>query len=394
MLLAFALLLPVGASSQTKKVISQAKQWVKAGNNLDKAESKMMELLKDSANRDNEKIWNTLFAAQRKQYEQGNEKLYLKQKYDTATLFNIASRMFTSMESYDSIDSRPNKKGEIEPKYRKANSDLLDKLRPNLFHGGLFFIRKQKWGDAYHLFDQYIDAAQQPLFASRKYSETDKRMPEAAYWAVYAGYKMKDVGKVLHHTYLALKDTAHYEMMLQYLAETYRLDKDTARFVKTLEEGFHEFPLSQYFFPNLIAYYSQANDWEKALERTDEGLKVDSTDTTFLLTKSTVLLNLGDYEQAYKLSSLLLSKNDSLPEANLNAGLALFNQGVTLDKSSRNNKNGRKVLKFYKEALPYLEKFRKMEPDRKDKWALPLYTIYLNLNMGKEFDEIDKLMKK
>ena len=50
------------------------------------------------------------------------------------------------------------------------------------------------------------------------------------------------------------------------------------------------------------------------------------------------------------------------------------------------------TLKYYKEALPYLEKYRAMRPDRKDKWALPLYTIYLNLNMGKEFDEIDKLM--
>lgn len=44
-------------------------------------------------------------------------------------------------------------------------------------------------------------------------------------------------------------------------------------------------------------------------------------------------------------------------------------------------------------ALPYLEKFRKMEPGAQEKWALPLYTIYLNLNKGKEFDEIDRLMK-
>ena len=44
--------------------------------------------------------------------------------------------------------------------------------------------------------------------------------------------------------------------------------------------------------------------------------------------------------------------------------------------------------------MPYLEKYRQLEPDQTDKWALPLYTIYLNLNLGKEFDEIDKLMKK
>ena len=43
-------------------------------------------------------------------------------------------------------------------------------------------------------------------------------------------------------------------------------------------------------------------------------------------------------------------------------------------------------------ALPYLEKYRKLEPNEVGKWSLPLYTIYLNLNMGKEFDEIDKVM--
>ena len=30
-------------------------------------------------------------------------------------------------------------------------------------------------------------------------------------------------------------------------------------------------------------------------------------------------------------------------------------------------------------------------PESKEKWLSPLYTIYLNLNMGKEFDAIDKI---
>jgi hypothetical protein len=44
--------------------------------------------------------------------------------------------------------------------------------------------------------------------------------------------------------------------------------------------------------------------------------------------------------------------------------------------------------------MPYLQKYRTMAPDMQDQWALPLYTIYLNLNMGKEFDEIDKLLNQ
>lgn len=67
-----------------KKEISAARDNVKAGNNLTQAQASMEKLLKDSVNRGNLKIWNILYDAVRKQYEQGNEKLYLKQAYDTA----------------------------------------------------------------------------------------------------------------------------------------------------------------------------------------------------------------------------------------------------------------------------------------------------------------------
>lgn len=41
-----------------------------------------------------------------------------------------------------------------------------------------------------------------------------------------------------------------------------------------------------------------------------------------------------------------------------------------------------------------MEAYRKLAPDEKQKWAPALYRIYLNLNMGKQFEEIDKIMRK
>ena len=41
-----------------------------------------------------------------------------------------------------------------------------------------------------------------------------------------------------------------------------------------------------------------------------------------------------------------------------------------------------------------MQEYRKLAPNEKAKWGVPLYTIYLNLNMGREFEEIDKLLKK
>lgn len=378
-----------------KKDIATAQDYVKKGNNLEKAEQMMLKLLRDSDHIYNEKVWGILFDAVRKQYDQGNEKLYLKQKYDTASLFNIASRMFQYMESYDSIDAMPDKKGRVKLAYRKDNAALLNSLRPNLYNGGLYFVRKQKYKEAFHLFDQYIDTSRQPLFVGYYYAEKDKRMPEAAYWAAYSAFKMNDAKKMLNHTYLALKDTAHYEMMLQYLTDIYRQENDTTRFLDVLKEGFEKYPLESFFYSNLVDYYSRRNEWLNALELTNRAIQKDSTNEMFWLTKGSVLLNLGDYEKSFALSDSLLQKNDSLPEAYLNAGLAKFNLGVTLDKTTQHSARAkRNILNYYKEALPYLEKYRQLLPEKKDKWALPLYTIYLNLNMGKEFDEIDKILRK
>lgn len=402
----FALIAALPVAAQ-KKEIAAAQDLVKQGKNLDKAEQQMSKLLQDSAHRTKEKIWTVLFDAQRKQYEQGNEKLYLKQKYDTASLFNIALRMFTDMESYDSIDARPDKKGRVKLKYRKQNAALLNSIRPNLYNGGAYFIRKKDYKAAYAFFDKYIDAANQPLFKAYNYNERDRRMSEAAYWAVYCAYKLGDTGKVLHHTYLALKDTAHTEPMLQYLAATYELEGDTARFVSTLRDGFSQYPLSPYFFPHLIDHYSRRGDWDNALELTNEGLKADSTSRVFLLTKSTILLNTGDYEACFAIADSIIKADSTamsqeadsvatavIADACLNAGLAKFNQGVTLDKNVQLTKRNRnQILRLYREALPYLEQSRKLCPAASDKWALPLYTIYLNLNMGDKFDEIDRIMK-
>ncbi|MCF0196743.1 MAG: hypothetical protein HUK03_05850, partial [Bacteroidaceae bacterium] len=58
-------------------------------------------------------------------------------------------------------------------------------------------------------------------------------------------------------------------------------------------------------------------------------------------------------------------------------------------------KQDRQALKeMYKNALPSLELVRRFSPENKEKWAAGLYRIYLNLNMGEKFDEIDKLIKK
>ena len=384
--------LPLIAWGQ-KKTMTQVKDYIKSGKNLDKAEKLMTDLLNDSSSRGNEKVWLLLFESQRKQYDQGNEKLYLKEKYDTTALFLVGKRMFDTLEGLDSLDRLPDARGKVKLKYRDRSAEILNIYRPNLFNGGVFFMKKHDFSRAYDFFDTYINSAVKPMFARYQYAERDKRLPEAAYWASYCGYKLEKPQLTLRHTYQALKDSVHLPYMLQYLSETYKLEKDTARYVQTLKDGFSKYPKFPFFFPRLIDYYSHIGAYDEAMKSCDEALQTDSVNTLFRYAKSSLLLTMGRYKQSFAISKALIAENDTLADAYLNAGLALFDQAVELDKKTQSgSKKYNQILELYRKAMPYLEKYRAMAPDQKDKWALPLYTIYLNLNMGKQFDEIDKLI--
>lgn len=388
------LMSPVAASAQ-KKEIQTAKDQVKAGKNLDQAAASMKKLLADSANRTNRKIWTIYFDAVRKQYEQGNEKLYLKQKYDTAQLFNYTRQLFEVAFQYDSVETAPDRKGRRDFEFRKGHSDYLAHIRSNLYNGGIWFLNKKKYPDAYKFFDCYIECASQPMFKQRNYGEKDKHLPTAAYYAVYSGYKMKDPKATLHHSYEALKDTVHYNYMLQYLAETYMLEKDTARYVASLKEGFKRVPTFPYFFPRLVEYYVVRNQLDSAMTVVNEALTVVPDSDVYLAAKSNLLLEQGKLQECIEVSKKVIEVNQKLGDPYYNAGICYFNLAVEQDKNSHNSRKVKEqVEENYKKALPYLVKYREMEPKEQGKWAFPLYTIYLNLNMGKEFDEIDKVMKQ
>lgn len=360
-----------------KRELSQARSSIKSGK-YQEAEQLMTTLLKDSANRANKRIYQTWYDAVWHQYEQGNEKLYLKQKYDTAAFFTNTRKLFTIAETLDSLT----------PEHRQKHAAQLNAIRPNLFNGGTYYVRKAKWSDAFNYFEAYIDCARQPLFASYRYDSIDRRMPEAGYWATYSGYKMQDPVLTLRYRHLALRDTAHCDFALQFIAEARRWLKDDELYLATLQEGFRRYPQFPYFFPRLMDIYTSRGQYQQALAVADSALAVCDSCELYLFAKSSTLLRLQRYKECIDYCDRLIAINDSLPEPYFNAGTAYVNLAAGLDA-----KRERKLVRLaYQNARHYMERYRALMPDERDKWAPALYRIYLNLNMGKQFDEIDRLL--
>ena len=376
-----------------KKEISEARSSIKSRSNLEQAEASMRDLLKDEANRGNIKIYQTLADVVREQYEVVNEKLYLKEQFDTASLFIIARKMFLTYQCLDSADMRPDKKGRVKLNFRKKNSEFLERYRRNLYNGGMFFIKKHDYGQAYSMMDVYLDCERQPLFDG---VELDGALSSsAAFWTVFCGHKLCRPDSTLKYSDLALTNKKYRRRTLACVAGAYLQKGDTLNYVKTLRQGFEENKTSRFFFTRLMDYYNNANSLDSAMNIVNTAVAADKDNILFLFAKSNVLLNLGDYTGCIEISDSLIARNDTLADVYLNAGVSYLNLALSLEKDLKSRKqNAKKILEYYKKALPYMERYRVLAPDAKERWAPSLYNIYLKLNMGKKFAEISDVLRK
>lgn len=381
--------IPINLLAQRRQ-LQEARAIIKSGKNYDQAEKMMTKLLADSANINDPRIYEMWLISVEKQYDQVNEAMYKKLPVDTTMFFDLTRRIFMVGERLDSIDMQPDKKGKVNLSYRSDNARRLATYRPNLFFGGTYHLRKDQLQAAFDCFEMYLDCDRQPLFTGYDFEKNDPRMPSAAYWATYTGYRMGDPVLTLRYAKEAQRDTSKLEFTLQYIAQSWLKLNDSDSYLATLQKGVGLFPKSPYFFPRLMDYYMEKGNYEKGLSFAEEALQTDSLNDLFLLAQSTMLLNLGRYADCLKVSERLIQVNSQMAEAYYNAGTACLN--IALNMDSRRHK--KQIRKMYQKAQPLMESYRLLMPDAKDKWGPSLYRIYFNLNLGRQFDEIDKILKK
>ena len=131
------LTVPVCGKTNPKQVradIDKAKTYIKSGKDFDKAEKLMVALLEDSANHDNIRIYTTWYESVLGQYNAANEKLYLKQKYDTAAFYNLTRHLQEVAVELDALDVRPDKKGRVNQYLLWWNMECAERgLREGLY---------------------------------------------------------------------------------------------------------------------------------------------------------------------------------------------------------------------------------------------------------------------
>ena len=400
-LFSMVLLLAAGFTFAQEKNVKEAKSIAnEVKPNFAQAEKLINGALTNAETKDNAETWDVAGFIQKRINEKEMENAYLRKPYDTLKVYNSALNMCKYYFKCDELAQIPNEKGKIKNKYRKSNSAAILAARPNLINGGIQFFNLDKNKEALDFFATYVDVAINPMFEKENLLQTDTVLPQIAYYASLAAAKMEDYPSVLKYAPYAKEDKEVGKYAMEFISTALKAQGDTIKWIASLKDGIQKYPEHSFFFGHLIDYYSNNNKFDEAMQVADDMLAKDPNNTFYLYVKGYLYHNMKDYDKAIEFYKKTIEVDPNYAEAYSNLGLIYclqaqdFSEKATTDVNDPKYKEDQATLKvFYEKARPNYEKARELKPDQKDLWLNGLYRVYYNLQMGPEFDEIDKMMQ-
>jgi hypothetical protein len=321
-----------------------------------------------------------------------NMKAYLKQPCDTAALFNTLLNMYGNLYKCDSLDAIPNPNGVVKLKYKSKTSGLRAKHLPNILNGGKYYLAKNNFATAYSFFDTYSTYTQ----------PTDAMLPKVAYWATFSSYKLGQHANTLKYIDRAFEvvDAKDGAILQEYKCRTHLALNDEKSYEEDLVKGVRTYPDHDFFFVNLTDVYSEKHMYKEGLALADSLIAVDSKKPLYWFSKSKIELSENNYDKCIEYSDSTILRDSTYTDAYYNKGISYMNQalirqdGASAKLTDPKSLEDKKAIEsLYRKAQPCMEMVRKLEPENIERWGRHLYRIYMYLNRGKEFEEIDKLLR-
>lgn len=360
------------------------------------AEKKLLEALprEDVSQKQRAKIYYTAAKLQECQNGVENRKAYLKTAWDTAKYFSPLLQMYQYLQKCDSIDSMPDSTGKVKLKYASKTRSLRKKYRENIINGAKFYLSKKDYTLAYPYLDFYLQYCK---------DKTDSIYTRYARWATLCGFLNKSPRQTLSYIDVAIAsaDSAQKPLFQEYKAKSYLMLNDEKMWISSLDEGLRNYPEYDYFFVNRLDAYYSLHQYREGIMLADSMLKTVADKNIYWFAKCKIALAEARYDNCIEYADSIIKRDNKYVDAYYNKGVAYLNLAVIAQETACNDltdpkcqEDHRNIKGFYQLAKPCMEMVRKLQPNNIERWGNALYRIYLNLNMGEEFDQIDKLLEK
>lgn len=394
------------ATKEAQKQVKEAKNEFERDDVQDKRGAKRLidQAMKNSLNENYDQTWLVAADIYQHFYYQENTKSYT-QAYDTVGMYKLLTDWYRFAMIADSLQQIPNAKGKTSDEARKKHAGEIHRTMGDLIRGGIFYFNDhQDYNKAYEMFDAYFTVASHPMVKDIVEEDSNfiKNKPIFSYYPALAAYNLEKWENVLKYAEVATADEEVGETATEMLCDAYGNLQDTVSWLETLKKGLVKYPTAQYYYGKLLNYYNLKNDMTELENFVNEMVQIDPEKAYNYYVLGYIAQQNKDYDAAIKQYETAIEKDEALSDAYFNLGLCIMFQASdymdsksNLDYRSKAYKDAVKEQKnFYKKALPYFLKYRELEASATDKWAIPLQTIYYQLDMSKELNEIEARMKE
>ena len=381
------------------KIQNKAEKYDKSSELLRKAFGQYPEAAVDA------ELNNYELTAQMELAKQQSRAIFLNQKPDTARYFGHVLEAYRYALRTDSLDRLPDAKERIRPKYTSNVSTALTDLRNNLRSGGKFFYKKREFAKALPYFETYLRTLNHPLVQFDKLKEVaqplDADSVEIARLTMISAFSAQRYDKVLEYEQLATQDTVQRALLLELTAKSCQQLGYELRYLQTLQQGFEQYPLNEYFYSTLLSHYNNVPDYKQSLQILNRLLSLQPRNRKFLYLKGKMLQGLNELEAAANVFQETIQIVPDDAEAHASLGNVYLQQAhdyynnTNVKIGDKNyTKYRRQLNEYYTHAMKSFEQARQFGGDSASSlWLSGLRETYYKLNKGKELKALERKYK-
>ena len=282
------------------------------------------------------------------------------------------------------------KKG--NPKYdtktRKLITDkLLEYFKVQEFvKYGIYLNDQKDFAGAFEAFEIHLGIPKLECMQDAKYQKEmpmdDESYKQYTYYAGLFAVQSEQHEKAVE-IFETMKD-GDYEAITvnQFLYQEYVVLKDTAKFVKVLQDATVKFPAEPWFLQNLINYYIFSGQKQMAIDYLDQAIAREPSVAQYHHIKGNLLEDAKEYEAALKEFDSAIQLDPKLADAVAGKGRVFYNQAVKMNEDAayiNDNKQYKKALEemneMFKKSMPFFEQAHQIDPENTD-YMRTLKTLY------------------
>ena len=264
---------------------------------------------------------------------------------------------------------------------------------------GIHLNEQHDFRGAYNVFMRHLSMPDLPMMQDDK---LQAQMPKDTTYAQYEYYAaLFAIQAQMHDEAIAILEKmkeGSFEPIAvnQFLYQEYVEKKDTANFVRVLQEAMVRFPSEPWFLQNLINFYIFSGQEQAAIDYLAQAIEREPSVAQYHMIKGNLNANQGHYEEAMKDYDRALELDPKLADAVAGKGRVYYNQAVKMNEDAAyisDQKAYKKALaemtEMYRKALPFFEQAHELDPENRD-FMITLKTLYYRFHMDDKYEAIQE----